>query len=439
MFLQPQHFQHAERYFSHSMHAKLGAYFPYCYGIIEAAIDTDAIANDQFSLNSCTGVLPDGTYFSVPREDRTPPARSFTEHFTPEQQQLDVFLALPRISEGKANVSMGGADLPTPTRYYSAPHEMVDEVLGIQKKEIDLGINNFIILFADESLDNYVTLPIARLVRTSSGQVAVQEQFVPPLLRIGASSFLMGQIRNVLEVLLARITSLSQGRRQVEGGFAQFASSEETAFRLLQTLNTFTPQLNHSHYIGSVHPYDLFNLLTQLTGALCTFSAEVSIQQLPRYDHTNLTASLTSLIHMIKSILNADIGAGSVSVPIEQLNEATYWCKIPDERLLKSAKFFLGISADIPEKELIVGALQRIKMCSRDKLDLLISTAMPGLQLIHTSRPPESLSTKPKFIYFSLNQQGDLWNGILASGSIAFYFPNNYKNLKLEMLALKGA
>ncbi|NLD98976.1 MAG: type VI secretion system baseplate subunit TssK, partial [Fibrobacter sp.] len=74
---------------------------------------------------------------------------------------------------------------------------------------------------------------------------------------------------------------------------------------------------------------------------------------------------------------------------------------------------------------------------SRDRLDLLISSAMPGLQLLHNSRPPEGLSTKPGFVYFALDQQSQFWRGMQSSASIAFYFPNNYPELKLEMLALK--
>jgi len=71
-------------------------------------------------------------------------------------------------------------------------------------------------------------------------------------------------------------------------------------------------------------------------------------------------------------------------------------------------------------------------------LDLLISSAMPGLALMHTTHPPEGLSTKPGYLYFALDQQSQFWRGMQSSASIAFYFPNNYPELKLEMLALKG-
>lgn len=437
MFLQPQHFQQAERYILNSFHAALMAHSPYLWGVTELDIDKDALVNGLVSLQRCSGVMPDGVTFSIPKEDMAPAARSIAEHFTPDQQSLDAYLALPLAIEGKANAVSSSMEGEAAVRYRSRGIAVTDEVMGTQRKEIEVGAFNFRLLFGDESLDNNATFQIARLVRNPTGAVELQQYFVPPLLTVGASPFLLAVLRSLLEFLLAKINSLSQGRKQVEGGFAEFSGAEETQFRLLQTLNTFTPLLNHYHSFPTVHPYEVFCLLTQLAGALCTFSSEITLKNLPRYDHANLSATFGVLVKLIRTMLEADIEAGCVVVPIEQVNQSTFQCKVPDEKLLSVAKFFLGVSAKAGEKELVIGVLQRIKMCSRNRLDLLISSAMPGLPLKHALHPPQGLSTKPGFVYFSLDQQGDFWQQIKAAGNIAFYFPNNYPELKMEMLALK--
>jgi type VI secretion system protein ImpJ len=437
MFLQPQHFQQAERYYLNNVNVAINSHFPYAYGITEFEVDRDAIANGLISIIRCTGRLPDGVIFNIPKEDQPPVARSFKEHFTHEQQVLDVYLALPLCIEGKANAVAFAQEGQTGVRYRGREVTTVDEVLGSQKKDIEIGLFNFVVLFGGESLDSHAALPVGKLVRTSSGSIELQPYFIPPLLSIGASATLCASLRSLLELLLAKINSLSQVRRQVEGGLAEFPGGEETSFRLLQMLNTYTPLLNHYHFVPNVHPFDVFCLLTQFAGALCTLSFEVSLKNLPRYEHGNLSGTFAQLIKVIRTVLEANIAAGCVPVPIEQLNQATYVCKIPDEKLLTVAKFFIGVSAKIQEKELIVGVLQRIKLCSRNRLDLLISSAMPGLQLIHTLHPPEGLSTKPGFVYFKLDQQGDFWQAIKTSSTMAFYFPNNYPELKIEMLALK--
>lgn len=437
MFLQPHHFQQSERHLLNAVRAAQLAHSPHWYGVTALEIDKDAIANGLFSVTRCTGMLPDGVTFSVPGEDPPPAARSFADHLSHDQQSLDVFLALPVLADGKANVVPAAAEGMAAARFRSRAVSVADEVLGTQRKEIDVGAFNFVILFGDESLDNHAVFQVGRLARNRSGGVELAESFVPPLLCVGASPFLLSLFRSLLELLLAKINSLSQGRKQVEGGFAQFTGGEETQFRLLTTLNTFTPLLTHYHSFPSVHPFEVFCLLTQFAGALCTFSSEVSIKNLPRYDHTNLSGTFSNLVKVIRTVLEADIQAGCVPVPIEQINQATFLCNIPDQKLLSVAKFFLGVSAKVQDKELVVGALQRIKMCSRNRLDLLISSAMPGLPLKHVMHPPQGLSTKPGFVYFALEQQGDFWNQIKAAGNIAFYFPNSYPELKMEMLALK--
>ena len=437
MYLQPQHFQQAERFFLNALNGALGGHFPYAFGVSELTIDKDALGSGLVSVTRCTGRMPDGVMFDIPKEDGAPPARSFTEHFTHDQQALDVYLTLPLCAVGKTNVVSAQFEGQPGARYSSREITVVDETLGSQKKQIEVGAYNFSIIFGDESLDNNANIQIGKLVRTQNGAIELMGGFVPPLLTIGASPVLMGHVRSLLELLLAKIGALSQGRKQVEGGFAEFSGGEETSFRLLQTLNTYAPLLNHYHFVPLVHPFEVFCLLTQCAGALCTFSFEVSLKNLPRYEHANLGATFSQLAKVIRTVLEANISAGCINVPLEQVNQSTYVCKVPDEKLFTVAKFFLGVAAKAPEKELVVGVLQRIKLCSRSRLDLLISSAMPGLQLIHVMRPPEGLSTKPGFVYFGLDQQGDFWQTIKASGSMAFYFPHSYADLKIEMLALK--
>ncbi len=437
LFLQPQHFQQSERFLLNSLHARLSSYISYGYGFTQYKINSDAVTNGTFSVTQAEGIMPDGTTFTIPKQDHAPSARPFEEHFTHEQQTLDVYFALPMSAEGKASVS-DGSDTRSTYRYRNQAVPVADEVYGKLKKDIEVGEYNFQILFGDESRDDFSSMQVARLTRSSSGQIEIDETYIPPLLYIGASQALLDKLRSMLELLLAKNTALSQGRKQLQGGFAEFGDSKQTAFGLLSTINTYAPLLNHHHFIPNVHPFDLFTLLIQFTGALCTFSADVTIRKLPKYEHTNLSAVFGTFDLIVRKILGADISAGCVPVPIEETGPANYLCRVSDASMFSQGKFFFGISADISDKELIVGTLSRIKMCSQDKLELLIPSAMPGLPLVHTAQPPKGLSTKPGFVYFKLDQHGDFWEGIKASGTIAFYFPHQYGNVKMEMLLLKA-
>ena len=195
---------------------------PFFYGVAEISFDTAALANGVVTLTSCSGILPDGTVFSVPREDDMPGSRSFVEHFTHEQQECKVFLGLPLAVEGRPGVATDPEASDGIFRYRSREATVVDEAGGALTKQIEVGLNNFSLLFGGENSDNYTTVQIALLRRDPNGRVEFQENFIPPLAQIGGSPYLLRELRSLLEMLLAKSGFLAQGRRESAGGKATF-------------------------------------------------------------------------------------------------------------------------------------------------------------------------------------------------------------------------
>ncbi len=435
LFLQPQHLQQAERFLLNSMQARFSTYNQYYYGFSNLEISTDALLNNSFTITSAQGILPDGTIFSIPDTSAVPHPRNFKDLFPLKENTLEVYLALPMVIPGRASLAEQSAASST-ARYTSSVQSVHDEVYGLQTKDIEVGKTNFTILFGNETRDNFTSMQIAQLTRTQNGQIGLDKTFVPPLLHLSASQVQNMMMRSLLEMLIGKSNNLSQGRKQLKGGFAEFTTSDSTPLALLQTINTYLPIINHYNYNLNTHPYELYLILLQFTGALCTFSSTVSVTALPQYDHGNLSKTFEQLNFIIREILRADISAGCVQIPINEISSATYLANITDQKLFEVANFYIGVQADIHEKELIIGSLTRIKMSSRNQLDKLIQSAMPGLPLMHAATPPKELSSKPGFAYFSLNQRNSFWDTIKSTGTIAVYFPNNYPNLKLELLAV---
>lgn len=435
LFLQPQHFQQMERFFFNSLKAHFAAYNRFYYGFLKCNIISDSLANKTFSLNSAQGIFPDGTFFAIPETGDIPIARNFSDHFTHEQKSLTVYLALPLVLPGRASI-VNSKETNLTARYKSTTQIVPDDVSGLQNKDIELARANYIILFDGESLDNFTSLPIARLVRSVNGQVNIDKNFIPPLLNIGVSQILNEQLRSLLELLVAKSSNISQSRKQLKGGFAEFAPHEITPLTLLQTINSFIPVINNHYKSMNSHPYELYLSLLQLAGSLCTFSTQVDVTTLPVYDHSSLEQVFSHINQCIHSTLEANISAGCIPISSSEISPATYLFQINDQKLFETATFYLGIKAELPNKELVAFSLPRIKIASRNQLDTLIQSAMPGLPIMYVSNPPANLSSKPEFIYFSLNKQNKLWDMIKTTGHIAMYFPHKFSNLTLEMLAL---
>jgi len=448
MFLQAHHFQLSERLQTAHVNARVAslAYCGHQYGFTELEIDRDALLSGNFSLSRASGVFPDGSCFAAgggPFGVDAPAktlSRSFASYCPPEQLTLDVYLAIPVDSGAWAGEPVSPPrDGAVPSgRYVERTVPVFDELMLHNSREIEVGEPNYMIRFGGEPLDGCVWLRAARLVKSGSGYMELRRDSAPPVLFSRVSDVLRGCVSGLLELLWARIGSLAQCRRQNESGQAFFSSTEENSFRLLNTLCTFTPLLSRLHELPRIHPFDYYTRLTELCGSLLSFSPSISPENFPRYDHDDPAASLIALAGRIREALKVEFWTGCSALELEQPGPATWIARFPHERFAAGVNLFIGVSAGVEPKSLIIDVLQRMKVGSREKLDLLISSSLQGLSLIHVKNIPDGLAAKPGYAYFALDRQGPLWQGVETSGTLGMHFLGGCRpEMKIELLALR--
>src|SRR6478752_7526876 len=102
-FLNPQHLQIQDRYLEQSLHFHLHALNFRPWGFQSLRIDQEALAAGTFAVSEASGILPDGLLFDIPNSDPAPPPRPLADQFGPDQDSLDVFLAVPHYRERGLN------------------------------------------------------------------------------------------------------------------------------------------------------------------------------------------------------------------------------------------------------------------------------------------------------------------------------------------------
>lgn len=194
-----------------------------------------------------------------------------------------------------------------------------------------------------------------------------------------------------------------------------------------------------SHYFRSplLHPEPLYLELSRLVGQLMTFSVEHHPKDIVKYDHEDLYFTFFSLSAMLKDLLETVIPSRCVPIPLEKTRETLYVGRVEDERLLKEAAFYLAVKSPMPESKLIEGVPRVVKIASRDVIDSVIGSALPGVVLTHANPPPAPIPTRVGFRYFMLDSIGPYWNGIKGSKVIAVYVPDEIPDETLEMYAVK--
>jgi len=437
LFIAPHHFQQWDRYHEDLLNFRLRSLTSFAWGAEDLKFSEEALENGTFEVVRCRAVLPDGLVVDVPDLDAPPPTRSFTEHFSPEDEKMDVFLAVPVARPNIPLVSAGTGVQDFQARYVPLQTQVADENTGENPMPVTLAAKNLRLLFGEESLNNHAALKIAEVRRTPEGKMVLDESYIPPCLSLTAARPLSDMVRRLAEVLSAKSTTLGEQRRQKGVGVADFTTSDVANFWLLHTVNAYVPIMLHFHHVQRIHPERLYLTMARLAGELMTFVTEGHPSELPRYYHTDLTRTFTELDRKLRVLLETVVPTRCVPIPLERTKESLYIGRITDERLPSSAEFYLAVYAKMPESQLLERVPRKSKIASLDTINYLLGQALPGVLLRPAPIPPGPIPTRVGFKYFRLEKLGTYWDTIAASRNICIYFPAEFPELRLELYAVK--
>jgi type VI secretion system protein ImpJ len=437
MLLTPHHFQQWDNYHEELLNSRVRSVLPFEYGILDLQINREAIANGNFQIINCHAVLPDGLMINVPDAEAVPDLRQVGNHFHPEAEKLGVHLAIPAKKMGEANFQANGIKSNVNLRFLQEGALVKDETSGTNEQPLAYAKSNLRIIFDDEVRDGFTSMKIAELVRTPTGQLMINEDYIPPTLKSSASAWLVNMLRQLVEILNTKSGSLGEQRRQRNASLADFTTSEVAIFWLLHTINSAIPTMAHFFRAPLLHPEKLYLEMAELVGKLMTFSTELYPRDIVKYDHDDLHFTFYNLSTQLKELLETVIPSRCVPIPLEKTRDTLYVGRIEDERLLKEAGFYLAVRAQMPESKLIEGVPRVVKIGSRDVIDTIINSALPGVVLTHASPPPAPIPTRVGFRYFMLDTIGPYWDGIKGSKVIAVYVPDEIPDETLEMYAVK--
>ena len=437
MLLTPHHFQQSDNYHEELLNSRVQSIMQHEYGVIDLQVNNEAVANGNFQITNCRAVMPDGLVINVPDAEAVPDLRPVANHFGVEAERLGVHLAIPAKKMGEANFQASGGGLNGNLRFLQEGSLVKDETSGTNEQPIAYAKSNLRIIFDDELRDGFTSIKIAELQRTPTGQLKISDEYIPPILKISASVWVANMLRQVVEILITKSGSLGEQRRSSNASLADFTTSEVAVFWLLNTINASIPTMAHYFRSPVLHPEKLYLEMAGLVGKLMTFSIESHPKDIVKYDHDDLYFTFYSLSSQLKDLLETVIPSRCVPIPLEKTRDTLYVGRIEDERLLKEAEFYLAVRAQMPEAKLMEGVPRVVKIASRDVIDSVIGSALPGVVLTLASPPPAPIPSRVGFKYFKLDTIGPYWNGINGSKVISVYVPNDIPDEKLEMYAVK--
>jgi type VI secretion system protein ImpJ len=438
MYLAPHHFQAQNRYFEDSIHFATENLWNESYGFAAVEMNVDALRNGTVVLLHARGLFEDGLAFDMPESDAVPEPRNIVSAFSPTADHLTIQLAIRRWLPDGQNCELGPA-AQSDTRYVGESRELNDENTGRYEKPVQLGRKNIRLMVgnAEDIGDEFLCLPIARVIRDSSGHFVYDPAFIPPSLKISASEPLFGMLQRLVEILEEKSTAVSQDQHLEGGRFKAGLSARHIAqFWFLHAVNSSLSPMRHLLLTKHGHPEELFREMLRLGGALCTFSLDTHPNSLPAYDHKNLDRCFHLLDDHIRRLLEIVVPSQAIVIPLKQGNRYFYEGLVNDPRCFDRSRWLLGIHAAIGEADLITRTLQLVKVCSSKFVPELVKRAVPGLALTHVPIPPSAIAAKVEYQYFSINRSGPCWEHLMQTKSAGVYVPGELPSPELELIVI---
>lgn len=434
MKLDPHHFQQSDRFTQYSINSRFRSLNPNFWGISEMNIDSAALAGGSFGFVFCRGIMPDGFSFNMPENDPLPKSRSFEDLFDATSEKLDVFLALPIEHSSGSNCHIDDDINQNTSRFILQNVDMTDYNTGINIRTIGIAKPNFQFRFGDESIEDFDTIKIGEITRSSDGRFTMDKNYVPPSMSVSNSEVLQELVRKLLGALVSKSKEL---RTQTSIHKPELALIQVEILMMLQTINSFIPLLNYYYNSQNTHPESLYILLLNLAGQLSTYTnMGIKASEFPAYDHKHLSEVFNQMINEINTMLNVQktVERRDIIVPLRKQADTLFIGQLSPNQI--SSLFFLSVQGDIPEKKIIGELPKNIKISAYEEIFAVHQAGIQGVTIEYVARPPVGVTINEKAHYFKINKEGRFWDKIAAKNNIAFFIASEFKTIQMELVLL---
>jgi type VI secretion system protein ImpJ len=432
IMVSPQHFQQQAAYAAWSAEciARLGLNQP--WGVIESVFETDALKLGRLQARRLHIRFQDGTLIDTDNADALPPVLALDS----ESDEAVVVLALPLLRANGGNCLKPDELAERPVRYRQRWRDVRNQ-FGDDNRQIAVLQPELVLRFAHQNNSDYLTCPVARLRQDSQGVWSLDEAFLPPLLTVQSSRWLMTQLEQLMTQLRIRLTRLMAMRRESNERMADFAVADVSLFWLLNALNSAEPVLGQFLRYPQSPVERLYPELARLAGSLLTFSLEHQVSAIPAWQHERLNDVFPPLFDLLSDLLEASLPSRVVSVELTHDARLRRWlARLHDPRLREGADYYLSVRSSLPVAQLQEQFPLQCKVGSPDHVISIVNSSQRGVPLKPLQHVPAAIPLRLENQYFSLDLLHPVATEMLASGSCMFYVPGMLGEPELELFAV---
>lgn len=433
LFLRPHHFQANDRYWAETLQTSHQWDSPYHYGIQAIEFSKEALGNFRFQVSVLKARMPDGAIIDLdfgqepdevdlkdPINDAMQIAAPLEEAFASEAI-VRVFLGIPKLRMGRANVSQNGD--ASAQRYVNSLASMQDESQGGNDQSIEFRWLNARLLLSTQDTSGYDLLPIAQIKRAGEGEASPQldPTYIPPVLAISSWTGLgRDLIRALYDIIGQKIEVM--GQQVINREMRLDRPGDAERILMLNELNAAYATLGVMTAAQGVHPLTAYVELARLVGRLSIFGPDRRTAEVPAYDHEDLYRVFHTIKLRIEELISSvrdyeyqqryftGVGMGmQVSLESEWFHSDWQWVIGVNKGGLTHQECLNLLSP---------GQLDW-KLASSREVEMRFKNRMEGLELVPVDRPIRALPASNDWIYFDLRSGSQGWADVQETQTLA--------------------
>jgi type VI secretion system protein ImpJ len=143
------------------------------------------------------------------------------------------------------------------------------------------------------------------------------------------------------------------------------------------------------------------------------------------------------LDELLRALIDTVMPTMTSGLVLKRETELLYAVDSIDIMLLENASFFLAVTMDSNDASWFREFPRKVKMGARSDIEMIIASAMPGVTLTHTQRPPNRLPIKSGYEYFRVEPKGEFWDKVVEDRSLALFLTREFAKSSFELITVE--
>ena len=155
------------------------------------------------------------------------------------------------------------------------------------------------------------------------------------------------------------------------------------SFLLLNAMAPSAKRLDHLKNVQLVHPERLYCELVDLISSVSIFEDSDLVSKIPPYQHKQLTHVFGTLDILLSKLLEGVVPKKMAGLKLEKVSNAIYQVATIDSAIFDNNDFYLAVYFESEDTKWIDTFSDQVKVGATEKLEIMIASALAGVQLTH--------------------------------------------------------